>query len=126
MTVGNCLRSGFSIGQSIERVATDMPDPIGMEFRMAVMEMNYGESLENALTAVAVRMENKDLELVTTAIRIQQRAGGNLSEIIDNVRDHQRPNKNPQESKDTDCPGTGIGNGAGRLPIVSLLPLSPL
>lgn len=121
MTVGNCLRSGFSIGQSIERVATDMPDPIGMEFRMAVMEMNYGESLENALTAVAVRMENKDLELVTTAIRIQQRAGGNLSEIIDNVsetiKDRIRIRKN---LRTLTAQGRVSGMVLGGLPIVSL------
>ena len=116
MTVGNCLRSGFSIGQSIERVATDMPDPIGMEFRMAVMEMNYGESLENALTAVAVRME-----LVTTAIRIQQRAGGNLSEIIDNVsetiKDRIRIRKN---LRTLTAQGRVSGMVLGGLPIVSL------
>ena len=121
MTVGNCLRSGFSIGQSIERVSTDMPDPIGMEFRMAVMEMNYGESLENALTAVAVRMENKDLELVTTAIRIQQRAGGNLSEIIDNVsetiKDRIRIRKN---LRTLTAQGRVSGMVLGGLPIVSL------
>ena len=121
MTVGNCLRSGFSIGQSIERVSTDMPDPIGMEFRMAVMEMNYGESLENALTAVAVRMENKDLELVTTAIRIQQRAGGNLSEIIDNVsetiKDRIRIRK---KLRTLTAQGRVSGMVLGGLPIVSL------
>lgn len=121
MTVGNCLRSGFSIGQSIERVATDMPDPIGMEFRMAVMEMNYGESLENALAALAVRMENKDLELVTTAIRIQQRAGGNLSEIIDNVSETIKDRIRIRKSlKALTAQGRMSGMVLGFLPVVAL------
>ena len=83
--------------------------------------MNYGESLENALTAVAVRMENKDLELVTTAIRIQQRAGGNLSEIIDNVsetiKDRIRIRKN---LRTLTAQGRVSGMVLGGLPIVSL------
>lgn len=125
MTVGNCLRSGFSIGQSIERVATDMPDPIGMEFRMAVMEMNYGESLENALAAMAVRMENKDLELVTTAIRIQQRAGGNLSEIIDNVSETIKDRIRIRKSlKTLTAQGRVSGMVLGFLPIVALVALT--
>lgn len=35
MIMGNCLRSGFSVQQSIERIVTDMPEPISEEFRLA-------------------------------------------------------------------------------------------
>ncbi|MCC8026009.1 MAG: type II secretion system F family protein [Clostridium sp.] len=121
MILGNCLRSGFSIQQSIGRIASDMPEPIAQEFRMAVMEMNYGATLQDALTAVAIRMENKDLDLVTTAIRIQQRVGGNLSEIIDNVsetiKDRNRIRKN---LKTLTAQGRMSGMVLGGLPLITL------
>lgn len=85
MAVSSCLRSGFSIYQSVERISTDMPNPIAQEFKTAVSEMNYGVSLEDALRSMSKRMDNRDLNLVTTAITIQQQVGGNLSEIIDHV-----------------------------------------
>lgn len=122
MIIGNCLRSGFSIRQAVERIAVDMPDPIAQEFRLAVSEMNYGAALEDVLSSMAVRMKNKDLELLTSAIRIQQRVGGNLSEIIDNVSDAIKDRIRIRRTLRTlTAQGRASGMILGGLPIVALV-----
>ena len=122
MVMGNCLRSGFSVQQSIERIVTDMPEPISEEFRLAIMEMNYGAPMEEVLASMAERMENRDLALVMTAISIQQKTGGNLSEIIDNVSETIRDRiRIRQTLKTLTAQGRMSGLILGCLPIVALV-----
>ena len=47
--------------------------------------MNYGMSLEDALTGVTTRMESSDMKLLTSAVMIQRKTGGNLANILDNL-----------------------------------------
>ena len=61
---------------------TDMVPPISIEFGRAVNEMNYGMSLEGALTGVTTRMESSDMKLLTSAVMIQRKTGGNLANIF--------------------------------------------
>lgn len=122
MIMGNCLRSGFSVQQSIERIVTDMPEPISEEFRLAVMEMDYGAPMDEVLASMALRMENKNLALVTTAISIQQKTGGNLSEIIDNVAATIRDRIHIRQTlKTLTAQGRASGMILGCLPIIALI-----
>lgn len=122
MIMGNCLRSGFSVHQSIERIVTDMPEPISEEFRLAIMEMDYGAPMDDVLASMAQRMENKNLALVTTAISIQQKTGGNLSEIIDNVAATIRDRIHIRQTlKTLTAQGRASGMILGCLPIVALI-----
>lgn len=122
MIMGNCLRSGFSVQQSIERIVTDMPEPISEEFRLAIMEMDYGAPMDEVLASMALRMENKNLALVTTAISIQQKTGGNLSEIIDNVAATIRDRIHIRQTlKTLTAQGRASGMILGCLPIIALI-----
>ena len=62
-----------------------MPDPISQEFRRVVREVNYGMSIDESLAGVAERMQSRELDMVNSAVIIQQRTGGNLAEIIEKV-----------------------------------------
>ena len=42
-------------------------------------------SLEDALTGVTTRMESSDMKLLTSAVMIQRKTGGNLANILDNL-----------------------------------------
>lgn len=122
MIMGNCLRSGFSVQQSIERIVTDMPEPISEEFRLAIMEMDYGAPMDEVLASMALRMENKNLALVTTAISIQQKTGGNLSEIIDNVAATIRDRIHIRQTlKTLTAQGRASGMILGCLPMIALI-----
>lgn len=79
----NALRSGYSVLQGMEAIATELPPPISREFERVVQEVRLGLSLEQALSNIVRRMPSEDLDLIVTAINIQREVGGNLAEILD-------------------------------------------
>ena len=83
--LANSLRSGFSIVQSMETVAQQLPDPIAAEFHRVGQEIGLGLSYEEALNNMLRRVPSEDLDLMITAVNIQGRVGGNLAEILDTI-----------------------------------------
>jgi tight adherence protein B len=83
--LANSLRSGFSIVQSMETVAQQLPDPIAAEFHRVGQEIGLGLNYEEALNNMLRRVPSEDLDLMITAVNIQGRVGGNLAEILDTI-----------------------------------------
>lgn len=83
--LANSLRSGFSIVQSMETVAQQLPDPIATEFHRVTQEIALGLHYEEALNNMMRRVPSDDLDLMITAINIQGKVGGNLAEILDTI-----------------------------------------
>jgi len=87
MIMAGALRSGFGVGQAIDTVAEEMDDPIGAEFRRAILETRLGRDIEDALQGIAERVQNEDFEWVIDAMRINRQVGGDLAQILDQVGD---------------------------------------
>jgi tight adherence protein B len=83
--LANSLRSGFSIVQSMETVADQLPNPMAAEFHRVTQEIGLGLHYEEALHNMLRRVPSDDLDLMITAINIQGRVGGNLAEILDTI-----------------------------------------
>ena len=83
--VANALRSGFGFLQSLDLAADQLKDPLAIEFKRTITDINVGSSFEDALLALNQRVRSKDLDIVVTAILIQRTVGGNLAEILDTV-----------------------------------------
>ncbi|MGQ9597814.1 MAG: type II secretion system F family protein [Anaerolineae bacterium] len=83
--LANSLRSGFSIVQSMDTVAQQLPNPIAAEFRRVTQEIGLGLHYEEALNNMLRRVPSEDLDLMITAINIQGKVGGNLAEILDTI-----------------------------------------
>jgi tight adherence protein B len=81
--LANSLRSGYSLLQSIETVAKELPDPISMEFGRVVQEVGLGLSNEQAMNNMLRRIQSDDLDLMITAVNVQHEVGGNLAEILE-------------------------------------------
>ena len=81
------LRAGYSIGQGFEAVSGEIDEPMGKELRRAVTEARLGRPLDEALEAVAFRMDSEDFGWAVMAIRIQREVGGNLAELLMTVSD---------------------------------------
>jgi tight adherence protein B len=79
----NALRSGYSVLQGMESIATELPPPVSKEFERVVQEVRLGLSLSQALGNMLRRMPSEDLDLIITAVNIQREVGGNLAEILD-------------------------------------------
>jgi tight adherence protein B len=80
--LSSTLRAGYSMMQGVEAVSQEAAEPMGAELRRVVTEARLGRPLEEALDAVALRMDSKDFDWAVMAIRIQREVGGNLSELL--------------------------------------------
>lgn len=81
----NALRSGYSVLQAMEAIATELPPPVSVEFERVVQEVRLGLSVPQALNNMLRRMPSEDLDLVITAVNIQREVGGNLAEVLDTI-----------------------------------------
>jgi tight adherence protein B len=79
------LSAGHAFTESLQMVATEMPEPIAAEFRKTYDEQNLGLSLKLALENMVQRVPLLDLRMCVTAIMIQRETGGNLSELLEKV-----------------------------------------
>lgn len=84
-TMSNALRAGFSISQAFESVAEQGEPPVSEEFAILRQQLQVGMSFEDALESLSARVGSDDLTLVTTAISISRRTGGNVTEIFDRI-----------------------------------------
>jgi Flp pilus assembly protein TadB len=80
--IASSLRAGLSLPQALDAVVRDDSQPAAGEFSRALAEARIGASLEDALDAVAARMDSVDLRWTVMAIRIQREVGGNLAEVL--------------------------------------------
>jgi tight adherence protein B len=76
------LEAGHPIPTAISLVGREMPDPIGSEFGMAADEIAFGATLEQAVGRIADRCRHPDIDLFSAAIRLQEKAGGNLTNLL--------------------------------------------
>ncbi len=83
--LANSLRSGYSLLQSMEMVARELPEPMSEEFTRVTREIGLGLSNQEALGNLLRRIQSDDLDMMITAINIHHEVGGNLSEILDTI-----------------------------------------
>jgi tight adherence protein B len=79
------LAVGHAFSESLNQVASEMPDPIASEFRATFEEQKLGLSTKVALDRLTERVPLMDLRLCVTAMHIQRETGGNLAEILEKV-----------------------------------------
>lgn len=79
----NALRSGYSVLQGMEAIASELPPPISKEFERILQEMRLGINMETALANSLRRVPSEDFDFIVTAINVQRETGGNLAEILD-------------------------------------------
>lgn len=79
------LRAGHPIAAALELLTSEMADPIGSQFGIAVDEVTYGAELRDALQSMAERWDLEDMRMFVVSLSIQSETGGNLAEILENL-----------------------------------------
>lgn len=79
------LRAGHPVPVAIDLVAREMPDPIGSEFGMTSDEITYGTTLGKAVQRMADRIGHVDFDIFAATVRLQEKTGGNLTELLSNI-----------------------------------------
>jgi tight adherence protein B len=88
--ISSALRAGHSLARSLAVVVETSADPMKSEMQRVVADEQLGIPLEDALTAVAARMANQDLEQVALVAQLQREAGTSSAEVVDRVADTVR------------------------------------
>jgi tight adherence protein B len=83
--LGNGLRAGLSLQQSVELVSTQAPNPMAKEMSFVLREHRFGVDLDQAIANCAERMGDDDLKLTAISIKTTYRLGGNLASIFSQV-----------------------------------------
>ena len=84
-TMSNAMRAGFSISQAFDSVVDQGEVPMSEEFAILQQQLKVGMSFDAALESLSQRVGSDDLTLVTTAILISRKTGGNVTEIFDKI-----------------------------------------
>jgi tight adherence protein B len=83
--IARALRAGHALPTALGMVASEVPDPVGGEFKTLYDQQNFGMSLPDALRAFAARVPVLDARFFVTAVLTQRESGGNLSGVLDNL-----------------------------------------
>ncbi len=117
-TMSNALRAGFSLSQAFDSVVELGDKPMCEEFLIFQQQLRIGMSFEDALESMSERVGSDDLTLVTTAILISRKTGGNVTEIFDKISETIR-GRQKIERKVRSMTAQGRVQGI----IVSILPI---
>ncbi len=81
------LRSGLPVGETLGIVASEVPGPVGSEFRSVVERMKIGRTMEDALQETANKLATAEFQFFVITLAIQRETGGNLAETLSNLAD---------------------------------------
>jgi tight adherence protein B len=81
------LRSGLPVTETLGVVATEVPGPVGEEFKMITERIKIGRTMEDALQETADRLAMPEFNFFCITLAIQRETGGNLAETLANLAD---------------------------------------
>ena len=88
--ISSSLSAGHTFLRSIQLLSAEADGPLAAEFRRVVVETQLGRPLVDSLEHMSDRMQNRDLEWMVQAIRIQQQTGGKLTDLMATVASFMR------------------------------------
>src|SRR5438132_1091400 len=71
------------IDARLDRVAREADEPSRGEYLRVVRALSLGAPLDQTLRSLAERVPSEDMDMLVTAISIQQQTGGNLGQTLD-------------------------------------------
>jgi tight adherence protein B len=81
------LKSGLPITETFGVVASEIPGPVGEEFKGVTERIRIGKTMELALQDTADMLDTPEFQFFCITIAIQRETGGNLAETLNNLSD---------------------------------------
>ena len=88
--LAGALRAGHSLIGAMGVMVDGADEPSKTEFRRVLQDEQLGVPLDQALTVMSQRMDNRDVDQVAIVTRLQREAGGNTAEVLDRVVENIR------------------------------------
>ena len=99
--LGNGIRAGLSVNQSLGMVVDEMPNPLAQEFNLILQQKKIGLPLEECFMSLAKRVPLQDNDMFVSSVTILKETGGNLSEVFDSIVGVIRERVRLQQKVDT-------------------------
>ena len=81
------LRSGLPVTETLGIISTELPGPVGEEFKLVTERIRIGKTMEEALQDTANRLGIAEFNFFCITLAIQRETGGNLAETLANLGD---------------------------------------
>ena len=81
------LRSGLPVTETLGVVASEVPGPVGEEFKLVTERIKIGKTMEEGLQDTADRLNTPEFSFFCITLAIQRETGGNLAETLSNLAD---------------------------------------
>jgi tight adherence protein B len=81
------LRSGLPVTETLGVVASEVPGPVGEEFKLVTERIRIGKTMEESLQDTADRLNTPEFSFFCITLAIQRETGGNLAETLSNLAD---------------------------------------
>lgn len=79
------IRSGSSVERTFQVVFRELTPPLKNEFNQITKELEFGVSFEKVLHNAATRINVPEFYFFTTALMIQRKSGGSLTDVLENI-----------------------------------------
>lgn len=83
--MNNAFKSGRSIMQAIDLVASELEGPIAEEFKKMSLEISFGLSIENAFRRFSERIQLDEVRYLTASLSILNKTGGNIIKVFSSI-----------------------------------------
>ena len=90
MTISGSLKVGQSFNHSLRGIVDEGNAPASEEFARVLADAKLGRPMDEALTAMADRVDSADLRFVLMSVAIQREIGGSLAALFQTVSDAVR------------------------------------
>lgn len=81
------LRSGLPVTETLGVVSSEVPGPVGEEFKLVTERIRIGKTMEDSLQDTADRLNTPEFSFFCITLAIQRETGGNLAETLSNLAD---------------------------------------
>ena len=83
--ISRSVSAGQTVPTALRIIADDFDEPISEEFALCYEQQNLGISRETSLRKLAQRTGIMELQLFVVALLVQERSGGDLVALLDNL-----------------------------------------
>ncbi len=83
--ISRAMQAGHTFVGSLQMAAAESPEPISSEFQEAFREINFGKSIQDAMSDLANRIDCPEMRYFAVAVFINHEIGGNLASLLSNV-----------------------------------------
>ena len=87
------VRTGLTIGECLAIVGREMPDPVGLEFRLITEGVQLGITIDDCLTRLYRRVPTAEVRFFSIVLVMQRSTGGNLAETLEKLTEVIRSRK---------------------------------